>query len=156
MEITLEGTLYYLVFFAISLLINAFLLFLVSKILQLSSATFSKAMKITFKVYIVLLIVDTIGTGTIWVLGKYFSINEPWINFAIVLAIVVISILYYIKLISKNYKINAIKSLLLIILVWGINIVLIWLANRYLVPVLELGIYAPQLPKLPFEIIINI
>jgi hypothetical protein len=139
--------LYSVVVFIISLLIHALSLFIASGLFKTPKRpTFKKAFGVLLKIYLTIFILWVIGQFIIYLL-KQINVGLPtqtmvWI---ISVVIIVLSILYYYKELKTNYGLNFIQTVLLIILMWIINIAIIYLIDLFISPILNLT----ALPPLP-------
>ncbi len=139
--------LYSVVVFIISLLIHALSLFIASGIFKTPKRpTFKKAFGVLLKIYLTIFILWVIGQFIIYLLIQInVGLPNQTLVWIISVVIIVLSILYYYKELKTNYGLNYIQTVLLIILMWIINIAIIYLIDLFISPILNLT----ELPSLP-------
>jgi hypothetical protein len=119
---------YYIVAFLISLVIHGFSLFIAAKIFKKAqSHTFGKAFSVIIRVYIVIAVIGFLGWLAIWLLGRYLDIAGGNIINIVIIAVFILSVIYYVRLIAKSYNLDILRAVLLIILMWFINIAILYL-----------------------------
>lgn len=119
---------YYIVAFLISLVIHAFSLFIAAKIFKKAqSHTFGKAFSVVTRVYIVIAVIGFLGWLVIWLLGRYLDIAGENVSNIVMIAVFILSVIYYVRLIAKAYNLDILRAVLLIILMWFINIAILYL-----------------------------
>ncbi len=139
---TIQQILYSVVVFIVSLLIHALSLFIASSLFKSPKRpTFGKALRVLINIYLVIFILWIVGQFVIYLLLQIgVGVATSTLIYIVDVVVIILSILYYFKEIKNNYGLSFISAVLLIILMWIVNIALIYLADLFLSPMFDFGI----------------
>lgn len=129
----IREVIYYIVMFLLSLLIQSVALFAASRVVKpQKSSTFNKAFNVILRVFLTLLVIGALGWLALFLLAK-IGLASSLITWIVYVAVLVISIIYYVKLVSSRYGLGVLGGIILIVLMWVINLGLLYLIDMLIV-----------------------